>query len=139
MESTNENDFRYPGPKPQTKEAGIVMLADSVEATSRTLTDPTPSRINSLVQRITNNIFLDGQLEECELTLKDLQKIQESFNRILTAIFHQRIDYPLSTSSESPKKRNDEDLDSKSAKAYPLKLKKNKKGGPKDLDRIGAS
>jgi len=139
MESINENDFRYPGPKPQTKEAGIVMLADSVEAASRALTDPTPSRINSLVQRITNNIFLDGQLEECELTLKDLQKIQESFNRILTAIFHQRIDYPLSTSSESPKKRNDEDLDSKSAKAYPLKLKKNKKGGPKDIDRIGAS
>jgi putative nucleotidyltransferase with HDIG domain len=139
VESTHENDFRYPGPKPQTKEAGIVMLADSVEAASRALTDPTPSRINSLVQRITNNIFLDGQLEECELTLKDLQKIQESFDRILTAIFHQRIDYPLSTSSEFPKKRNDEDLDSKSAKAYPLKLKKNKKGGPKDLDRIGAS
>ena len=139
MESINENDFRYPGPKPQTKEAGIVMLADSVEAASRALTDPTPSRINSLVQRITNNIFLDGQLEECELTLKDLQKIQESFNRILTAIFHQRIDYPVSTSPESPKKRNDEDLDSKSAKTYPLKLKKNKKGGPKDIDRIGAS
>jgi putative nucleotidyltransferase with HDIG domain len=139
MESINENDFRYPGPKPQTKEAGIVMLADSVEAASRALTDPTPSRIKSLVQRITNNIFLDGQLEECELTLKDLQKIQESFDRILTAIFHQRIDYPLSTSSESPKKRTDEDLDSKSAKTYPLKLKKNKKGGPKDIDRIGAS
>ena len=139
MELINETDFRYPGPKPQTKEAGIVMLADSVEAASRTLTDPTSSRINSLVQRITNNIFLDGQLEECELTLKDLQKIQESFNRILTAIFHQRIDYPLSTSSESPKKRNDEDLDSKSAKTYPLKFKKNKKGGPKDIDRIGAS
>ncbi len=139
MESINENDFRYPGPKPQTKEAGIVMLADSVEAASRALTDPTPSRIKSLVQRITNNIFLDGQLEECELTLKDLQKIQESFDRILTAIFHQRIDYPLSTSSESPKKRNDEDLDSKSAKTYPFKLKKNKKGGPKDIDRIGAS
>jgi putative nucleotidyltransferase with HDIG domain len=139
MELINETDFRYPGPKPQTKEAGIVMLADSVEAASRTLTDPTSSRINSLVQRITINIFLDGQLEECELTLKDLQKIQESFNRILTAIFHQRIDYPLSTSPESPKKRNDEDLDSKSGKTYPLKFKKNKKGGPKDIDRIGAS
>ena len=139
IELTNETDFRYPGPKPQTREAGIVMLADSVEAASRTLTDPTSSRINSLVQRITNNIFLDGQLEECELTLKDLQKIQESFNRILTAIFHQRFDYPLSTSSESPKKRNDEDLDSKSAKTYPLKFKKNKKVGPKDIDRIGAS
>jgi hypothetical protein len=139
MESIDEKDFRYPGPKPQTKEAGIVMLADSVEAASRALADPTPSRIKSLVQRITNNIFLDGQLEECELTLKDLQKIQESFNRILTAIFHQRIDYPLSTSSETPKKRNDEDLDPKSAKTYPLRLKKNKKGGPKDIDRIGAS
>jgi len=139
MEAINEKDFRYPGPKPQTKEAGIVMLADSVEAASRALTEPTPARISSLVQRITNNIFLDGQLEECELTLKDLQKIQESFNRILTAIFHQRIDYPISTSSDSPKKRNDEDLDSKSAKTYPLKLKKNKKSGPKDIDRIGAS
>ena len=139
MESINEKDFRYPGPKPQTKEAGIVMLADSVEAASRALTEPTPSRITSLVQRITNNIFLDGQLEECELTLKDLQKIQESFDRILTAFFHQRIDYPTSTSSDSPKKRNDEDLDSKSAKTYPFKLKKNKKGGPKDIDRIGAS
>ncbi len=139
MESINENDFRYPGPKPQTKEAGIVLLADSVEAASRALTDPTPSRIKNLVQRITNNIFLDGQLEECELTLKDLQKIQESFNRILTAIFHHRIDYPISTSSESPKKRNDEDLDSKPAKTYPPKLKKNQKGGPKDIDRIGTS
>jgi putative nucleotidyltransferase with HDIG domain len=139
MESINENDFRYPGPKPQTKEAGIVMLADSVEAASRALTDPTPSRINSLVQRVTNNIFLDGQMEECELTLKDLQKIQESFNRILNAIFHQRIDYPVSMSTESPLKRNDEDLDSKSAKTYSLRFKKSKKGGSKDIDRIGVS
>jgi len=139
MESIDEKDFRYPGPKPQTKEAGIVMLADSVEAASRALTEPTPARITSLVQRITNNIFLDGQLEECELTLKDLQKIQESFNRILTAFFHQRIDYPTSTSPDSPKKRNDEDLDSKSAKTYSLKFKKNKKSGPKDIERIGAS
>ena len=139
MASINENDFRYPGPKPQTKEAGIVMLADSVEAASRALTDPTPSRIKSLVQRVTNSIFLDGQMEECELTLKDLQRIQESFNRILTAIFHQRIDYPVSTSLESPLKRNDEDLDSKPAKTYPLRLRKNKKGGSKDIDRIGVS
>ena len=139
MESIDEKDFRYPGPKPQTKEAVIVMLADSVEAASRALADPTPSRIKSLVQRVTNSIFLDGQMEECELTLKDLQKIQESFNRILTAIFHQRIDYPVSTGSESTKKRNDEDLDSKSAKTYPLRLKKNKKGGPKAIDGIGAS
>jgi hypothetical protein len=78
-------------------------------------------------------------MEECELTLKDLQKIQESFNRILNAIFHQRIDYPVLMSAESPLKGNDEDLDSKSAKTYSLRLKKNKKGGPKDIDRIGVS
>jgi len=137
IDSLNEEDFRYPGPKPQTKEAGIVMLADAVEAASRTLTEPTSSRIKSLVQRITNSIFLDGQLEECELTLKDLQKIGESFSRILTAIFHQRIDYPTTPTPESPKKREDEDLDSQSAKTYPFRLKKNKKGGPKDIGRIG--
>jgi len=134
----NEEDFRYPGPKPQTKEAGIVMLADAVEAASRTLSEPTPSRIRGLVQRITNSIFLDGQLEECELTLKDLQKIEEGFSRILTAIFHQRIDYPAPPASESPKK-SDEDLDSKSAKTYPFKLKKDKKSGPKDIGRLGTS
>ena len=138
MESLNEEDFRYPGPKPQTKEAGIVMLADAVEAASRTLSEPTPARIKSLVQRITNNIFLDGQLEECELTLKDLHNIEESFSRILTAIFHQRIDYPLTHITETLKK-SDEDLDSKSAKTYPLRPKKDKKGGPKDIDRVGAS
>jgi len=123
MESLDEKDFRYPGPKPQTKEAGIVMLADSVEAASRALTDPTPSRIKSLVQRVTNSIFLDGQMEECELTLKELQKIQESFNRILTAFFHQRVDYPPEV-SEATKKWNNENIDPKSAKTYPLKLKK---------------
>jgi putative nucleotidyltransferase with HDIG domain len=136
-DGVDENDFRYPGPKPQTKEAGIVMLADAVEAASRTLSDPTPSRIKSLVQRITNSIFLDGQLEECELTLKDLRKIEESFSRILTAIFHQRIDYPASPTSEPLKKKNDEDLDSKQAKTYPFRLRKDKKGSPKDIDRTG--
>ncbi len=138
-ESIDEKDFRYPGPKPQTKEAGIVMLADAVEAASRSLSDPTPSRIKGLVQRITNSIFLDGQLEECELTLKDLQKIEESFSRILTAIFHQRIDYPVFPISDSLKKLNDEDLDSKSTKTYPFRLKKAKRGGPKDIDRVGTS
>jgi len=138
MESLNEEDFRYPGPKPQTKEAGIVMLADAAEAASRTLSEPTPARIAGLVQRITNSIFLDGQLEECELTLKDLQKIQESFSRILAAFFHQRIDYPTLPSSEVQKK-NDEDLDSKSAKTYPFRPKKDKKSGPKDIGRLGTS
>ncbi|MGD0917916.1 MAG: HDIG domain-containing metalloprotein [Thermodesulfobacteriota bacterium] len=139
MGSLNEEDFRYPGPKPQTKEAGIVMLADAVEAASRTLSEPTPSRIRSLVQRIISDIFLDGQLEDCELTLRDLHQIEESFTRILTAIFHQRIEYSLPATPPSVKKRNNEDMDSKSAKTYPFRPKKNKKGGPKDIGQLGAS
>ena len=115
------------------------MLADVVEAASRSLTDPTPSRIRSLVQRIINSIFLDSQLEECELTLKDLHKIEESFTRILNGIFHQRVDYPLSTSPDPMKKKPDEDLDSKSAKMYPFRLKRNKKAGSTDIGRIGSS
>jgi putative nucleotidyltransferase with HDIG domain len=126
MNPPDEGDFRYPGPKPQTKEAGLVMLADAVEAASRTLTDPTPARIKGLVQRIIQNIFLDGQLEECELTLKNLHNIEESFTRILTAIFHQRIEYPASSPVEQ-QKRNHENLDSKPAKTYPFRLKKAKK------------
>ncbi|HOJ70230.1 MAG TPA: HDIG domain-containing protein [Syntrophorhabdaceae bacterium] len=90
----DEKDFRYAGPKPQTKEAGIVMLADVVEASSRILDDPTPKRIEKHVQDVIERIFLDGQLDECELTLKDLHAIQKSFINILLGIFHQRIEYP---------------------------------------------
>jgi putative nucleotidyltransferase with HDIG domain len=93
-QDVEEKDFRYPGPKPQTREAGIVMLADCVEAASRTLVNPTADRIQGLVQNIINRIFTDGQLDECELTLKNLHEIARSFNRILNGIFHHRIDYP---------------------------------------------
>jgi len=92
--TVNEQDFRYPGPKPQTREAGLVMLADCVEAASRTLVNPTPDRIQGLVQNLINRVFTDGQLDECELTLKNLHEIAKSFNRILNGIFHHRIDYP---------------------------------------------
>jgi putative nucleotidyltransferase with HDIG domain len=101
----HENDFRYAGPKPQTKEAGIVMLADAVEAASRTLDDPTPKRIETHVQTIIEQIFLDGQLDECELTLKDLHAIQKSFITILIGIFHQRIEYPERTDDDGAYKR----------------------------------
>jgi len=89
-----EKDFRYPGPKPQTREAGIVMLADCVEAASRTLVNPTADRIQGLVQKLINNVFIDGQLDECELTLKNLHEIAKSFTGILNGIFHHRIEYP---------------------------------------------
>jgi putative nucleotidyltransferase with HDIG domain len=92
----NEENFRYPGPKPQTKEAGLVMLADFVEAASRSLVDPTAARIKGMVQKIINRVFSDGQLDECELTLKDLDAIAKSFNKTLSGIFHHRIEYPES-------------------------------------------
>jgi len=89
-----EEDYRYPGPKPRTKEAAIVMIADAVEAAARSLEEPSPSRIRHLVREIVTNIFLDGQLEECDLTLRDIYKIMDVFSRILTAIHHKRIEYP---------------------------------------------
>lgn len=93
-EKPRESDFSYPGPRPQTKEAAILMLADSVEASSRTLTDPTPARIKSHIDAIIKGIFSEGQLDESELTFKDLHYLSENFQRILTGIFHQRIAYP---------------------------------------------
>jgi cyclic-di-AMP phosphodiesterase PgpH len=89
-----EADFRYPGPKPQSKEAAIVMMADSVEAASRTLSDPTPTQIQGMIHRLVDSIVSDNQLNECDITLKDVQFIKESFCQILTGIFHHRIDYP---------------------------------------------
>lgn len=89
-----EDEYRYHGPKPQTRVAALVMMADAVEAASRVLTDPTPARIAALVDRIINRIFLEGQLDECELTLKDIFEIKRHFSYILTGILHKRIDYP---------------------------------------------
>ena len=93
-EKPRESDFSYLGPRPQTKEAAILMLADSVEASSRTLSDPTPARIKTHIDTIIKGIFSEGQLDESELTFKDLHFLSENFLRILTGIFHQRIAYP---------------------------------------------
>lgn len=86
--------FRYPGPKPQHKEHALVMLADTVEAASRSLSDPSPGRIRSLVRKLIQGILLEGQLEECPLTLDDLSKIEKSFCKTLEAIYHSRPSYP---------------------------------------------
>ncbi|WP_161788491.1 HD family phosphohydrolase [Desulfonatronum thiodismutans] len=93
-ECVREDDFRYPGPKPQSKEAGIILLADAIEASSRTLVDPTPSRVRNHIQNQVRTVFNEGQLDESDLSLKDLNILSETFQRILTGIFHQRIDYP---------------------------------------------
>jgi len=90
----NEADYRYPGPKPQTREAGLVMLADSVEAATRSLQKPTPERIQGMVQRVINMIFRDGQLNDCEITLKDLHMIARAFTQTLVALYHNRPVYP---------------------------------------------
>jgi hypothetical protein len=100
-EAVKTDDFRYPGPRPQTIETGLVMLADVVEAASRTLENPTPARIQGLVQHLINKIFSDGQLDNCELTLKDLHSIAKTFNKILNGIHHHRIEY-----SDTPTKEN---------------------------------
>ncbi len=129
----NIQDFRYPGPKPQTKEAGLVLLADQVEAASKTLTDPTPARIQGMVQKIINNVFADGQLDECELTLKDLHLIAKSFNKILSGIFHQRVHYP----QPAEKKKSHEDLDKQPAKKNGANSGENQEKSREDLKRLG--
>lgn len=138
MEQVDERDYRYPGPKPQTKEAGLVLLADEVEASSRVLLHPTPARLQGLVQRIINNVFTDGQLEECELTLKDLHQIARNFNLILTGIYHHRVDYPaLGAKEGAGKKRNNGDFNKQQAKTRRDRSAEDKKGGEEDLRRLG--
>ncbi|MBU0709973.1 MAG: HDIG domain-containing protein [Candidatus Omnitrophica bacterium] len=100
-----EEGFRYPGPKPDSKETAVVMLADSVEAATRALKEPSPSKISEVVHKIINNKFIDGQLDECELTLKDLEKIAAVFIRLLGGIYHSRINYPEKLKGESNNKK----------------------------------
>ncbi|MFH1146096.1 MAG: HDIG domain-containing metalloprotein [Pseudomonadota bacterium] len=132
-------DFRYPGPIPQTKEAGLVMLADAVEAASRTLNDPTPARLQGMVQKIINGIFADGQLNDCELTLRDMHQIAKSFTRILTGIFHHRIEYPESAAKSNGAKRIDADTDQQQAKSDKDKQQRDKDKGRETLKRLGSA
>jgi putative nucleotidyltransferase with HDIG domain len=92
----SDEEFRYPGPKPQFREAALCMLADSIEAAARSLDEPTPARLQNIVRNITQRKFSDGQLDECNLTLKDISRVENAFIRILLGIYHQRIDYPRS-------------------------------------------
>ena len=93
-ETVDEADFRYPGPKPQFKEAAIMMLADSCEAAARSLARPDPENIRAIVMKIVDAIISDGQLDECDVTLQELTTIREAMISALTAIYHARIDYP---------------------------------------------
>ncbi len=99
----NEADFRYPGPKPQSKETGIVMIADAVEAASRTLTNPTPNKLRSFVENMVYQRFEEGQLDECDLTLRDLKKIVGAFVLVLYGVFQHRIEYPEAAKGDKKK------------------------------------
>jgi len=90
----SEQDYRYPGPKPQSRVAALIMMADAVEAASKVITEATPARITALIDKVIDHIYLTGQLDECELTLKDIYEIKKSFAYILTGIFHRRVEYP---------------------------------------------
>lgn len=93
-EDIEESDFRYPGPKPQFKEAAIMMIADSCEAAARSLAEPTPENIRFIITKIIDAILSDDQLDECDLTLRELTLIRESMIKSLVAIYHSRVDYP---------------------------------------------
>ena len=93
-EDIEESEFRYPGPKPQFKEAAVMMIADSCEAAARSLSEPTPENIRFIVTKIIDAILADDQLDECDLTLRELTLIRESMIKSLIAIYHSRIDYP---------------------------------------------
>ena len=114
-----EQQFRYAGPKPQTRETAILMLADSVEAASRTLDKPTLGRIEDLIVKITDTHLADGQLDECDLTQRDLRGIREAFARLLSGMLHSRIDYP-ETAKDAAKKPADLALTLPNATLDPL-------------------
>lgn len=99
-ENINEADFHYPGPKPQSREAAILMLADVAEAAVRSLKEKSTTRIQQTVQRVINDCFAEEQLDECELTLKDLNEIAKAFTHILFGLYHQRIEYPKESRPE---------------------------------------
>jgi len=109
-DATLESQFRYPGPKPQSKEAAILMLADGVEAASRVLDKPSPQRVTDFVARMIEDKRADGQLDECPLTLRDLKTIQDVFTRTLCATLHARIEYPKDAkdTKESPRETPNE-------------------------------
>eukprot|EP00752_Nemacystus_decipiens_P016164 g14457.t1 len=90
----SEFEFRYPGPKPQTREAAIMMLCDCVEGAARAMDDPTAMRLENLVKTMASKRLMDGQFDDCDMTLQDLSRIEQALTKALTAMYHQRIKYP---------------------------------------------
>lgn len=115
-EDIPEEAFQYDGPRPQSKEAALVCLADSVEAAVRSMKQPTPGRIEGLVRKIIKDKLNDGQLDQCDLTFQDLDKIAMAFVRVLTGIFHSRVEYPDLPARGGAQNEEAKDEDSKDTK-----------------------
>jgi cyclic-di-AMP phosphodiesterase PgpH len=98
----NSAEFRYPGPKPRSKETAIAMLADSVESAARALQDPSPERVRELVRNIVDGKIQDSQLSEAPLTLREIHLIQEQFVKAMSGMYHQRLDYPATRHLTAP-------------------------------------
>ncbi|MFW5683093.1 MAG: HD family phosphohydrolase, partial [Phycisphaeraceae bacterium] len=98
----SEFEFRYPGPKPQTREAAIMLLCDGIESAARTIEEPTPVRLEQLVHTIATGRLMDGQFDECNLTLTELASIEAAITKTLCAVYHRRIKYPQAESTSSP-------------------------------------
>ena len=101
-EDIREEDYCYPGPKPQTRETGIVMLADGVEAAVRAQRPTTHAEMERIMRQIINDRLVSGQLDECDLTLKELDRIREAFGNVLQGVFHPRIQYPEKQHAKRP-------------------------------------
>jgi putative nucleotidyltransferase with HDIG domain len=104
-ETVNEADFRYPGPMPDSREAGIVMLADKVEAATRTIKHPTEENLRAMISRIVSSVIADGQFSKCPLTVEEIYTSADTFVRVLLGIYHHRIEYPSTRDlSEVPRR-----------------------------------
>jgi hypothetical protein len=113
----SEMEFRYPGPKPQTREAAILLLCDSVEAAMRSMAEPTAGRIEQFVHQMAMKRLMDGQFDRCNLTLEELHRIEQAITKTLCGIYHGRIAYPSASKSESEKSDADLDKDRRSLAA----------------------
>lgn len=113
-EPPEEIEYRYPGPKPKTKECAILMLSDAVESATRTLSEPTPSRIDQLVRSLANKRLLDGQFDQCDLTNRELNRVVESISKSVAAVYHGRVRYPTDKPEGRPNSKAEGRQDSRS-------------------------
>ena len=139
------NDFRYAGPKPQTKEASIVMLADTIEAAVRSMKDPTPKGIDQFIERLIRGKLEDGQLSDCPLSLRDIDQICSAFSGILKGVYHERIEYPkvqqfaIKNESKPAEEKNDTGAEPKPAEtAEPADLAPEKTPDESSTDTVPA-